>query len=38
MAINESAIRRTYERKLFLIVSILFALLILIGFGPTYYF
>ncbi|HTK27071.1 MAG TPA: hypothetical protein VL327_10975 [Pyrinomonadaceae bacterium] len=38
MAINESAIRRSYERRLFLIVSILFALLILIGFGPTYYF
>jgi hypothetical protein len=38
MAINESAIRRGYERRLFLIVSVLFAALILIGFGPTYYF
>lgn len=38
MAINEGPIRRGYERKLFLIVSILFALLVLIGFGPTYYF
>jgi len=37
MAINESAIRRGYERRLFLIVAILFAVLVLIGFGPTYY-
>jgi hypothetical protein len=37
MAINESAIRRGYERKLFLSVAILFALVVLIGFGPTYY-
>ena len=38
MAINESAIRRGYERRLFLIVAILFAFVVLIGFGPTYYF
>ncbi|HTK37107.1 MAG TPA: hypothetical protein VL325_01330 [Pyrinomonadaceae bacterium] len=38
MAINESAIRRNYERRLFLIAAILFALIVLIGFGPTYYF
>lgn len=37
MAVNENAIRRGYERKLFLIVAILFAVIVLIGFGPTYY-
>ena len=37
MAINESAIRRSYERRLFLVVAIIFTVLVLIGFGPTYY-
>jgi hypothetical protein len=37
MAINENVIRRGYEKRLFLVVAILFPIVVLIGFGPTYY-
>jgi hypothetical protein len=37
MAINENALRRGYERKLFLALALLFPIMVLIGFGPSYY-
>src|SRR6187402_1101060 len=37
MAINDAAERRAFERKFFLAIAILFPLIVLIGFGPTYY-
>lgn len=37
MAINDTASRRSFERSFFLALAILFPLVVLIGFGPTYY-
>jgi hypothetical protein len=37
MAINSAAERRAFERQFFLIVAILFPIIALIGFAPTYY-
>ena len=37
MAINDTASRREFERRFFLATAILFAIIIVIGFGPTYY-
>ena len=37
MAINDTASRREFERRFFLGTAILFAIIIVIGFGPTYY-
>jgi hypothetical protein len=37
MAINDTASRRAFERRFFLATAILFAITVLIGFGPTYY-
>lgn len=37
MAINDTAARREFERRFFLATAILFAIVVLIGFGPTYY-
>jgi uncharacterized membrane protein YozB (DUF420 family) len=37
MAINNAAERRAFERKFFLAVAILFPIIVLIGFAPTYY-
>ncbi len=37
MAINDTATRRNFDRRFFLTVAILFPLVVLIGFGPTYY-
>lgn len=37
MAINNTADRRAFERRFFLVTAILFAIVIVIGFGPTYY-
>lgn len=37
MAINDAAERRAFERRFFLAVAILFPIMVLIGFGPTYY-
>ena len=37
MAINEAAERRAFERRFFLAIAILFPIVVLIGFGPTYY-
>ncbi len=37
MAVNDTATRREFERRFFLLVAILFPIVVLIGFGPTYY-
>ena len=37
MAINEAAERRAFERRFFLAIAVLFPIVVLIGFGPTYY-
>jgi hypothetical protein len=37
MAINTAAERRAFERQFFLAIAILFPIIVLIGFGPTYY-
>ena len=37
MAINEAAERRAFERRFFLAIAILFPIVVLVGFGPTYY-
>lgn len=37
MAINSSAERRAFERRFFLVIAVLFPILVLIGFAPTYY-
>jgi hypothetical protein len=37
MAINNAAERRAFERQFFLAIAILFPIIVLIGFGPTYY-
>ena len=37
MAINDAAERRAFERKFFLAIAILFPIVVLIGFAPTYY-
>lgn len=37
MAVNDTISRRVFERRFFLAVSILFPIIVLIGFGPTYY-
>lgn len=37
MAINDAVSRRHFERRFFLAISILFPIVVLIGFGPTYY-
>ncbi|HEX6123834.1 MAG TPA: hypothetical protein VFZ23_00530 [Pyrinomonadaceae bacterium] len=37
MAINDTATRRTFERRFFLAMAILFPITVLIGFAPTYY-
>lgn len=37
MAINDTATRRAFERSFFLAIAIVFPLIVLIGFGPTYY-
>jgi hypothetical protein len=37
MAINETADRRAFERRFFLMMAILFPITVLIGFAPTYY-
>lgn len=37
MAINDTASRRAFERTFFLWIAILFPLVVLIGFAPTYY-
>lgn len=37
MAINDTASRRAFERSFFFAIAILFPLVVLIGFGPTYY-
>jgi uncharacterized membrane protein len=38
MAVAEAALTRIREKRVYLIAAILFPLLVLIGFGPTYYF
>ncbi len=37
MAINDTAERRAFERRFFLAIAILFPIVVLVGFGPTYY-
>lgn len=37
MAVNDAAERRAFERRFFLTVAILFPIIALIGFAPTYY-
>src|SRR5688572_14129180 len=37
MAINDTASRREFERRFFLAIAILFPVIALIGFAPTYY-
>lgn len=37
MAINDTASRRAFERSFFLAIAILFPLVVLVGFAPTYY-
>jgi hypothetical protein len=37
MAINDTASRRAFERRFFLMIAILFPIVVLIGFAPTYY-
>ena len=37
MAINDTASRRAFEQRFFLATAILFVVIVLIGFGPTYY-
>jgi hypothetical protein len=37
MAINDTASRRAFERRFFLMIAILFPLTVIVGFGPTYY-
>lgn len=37
MAINNAADRRAFERSFFLAIAILFPIIVLIGFAPTYY-
>lgn len=37
MAINDTAPRRAFERRFFLTIAILFPIVVLIGFAPTYY-
>jgi uncharacterized membrane protein YozB (DUF420 family) len=37
MAINDTASRRAFERRFFLTIAILFPIVVLIGFAPTYY-
>ena len=37
MAINEAAERRAFERRFFMAIAILFPIVVLLGFGPTYY-
>ena len=37
MAINDTASRRAFERQFFLAIAILFPIVVLIGFAPTYY-
>ena len=37
MAINDTASRRAFERRFFLMIAILFPIVALIGFAPTYY-
>ncbi|HUR96549.1 MAG TPA: hypothetical protein VMZ26_00645 [Pyrinomonadaceae bacterium] len=37
MAINNAAERRAFERRFFLAIAILFPIVVLVGFAPTYY-
>ena len=37
MAINDTATRRAFERRFFLWIAVLFPIIVLIGFAPTYY-
>lgn len=37
MAINDTASRRAFERRFFLMIAVLFPIVVLIGFAPTYY-